>query len=457
MKNIKKLIVLVALTIFASCDNTDLNIDPTRPQGGSVDVAAIIPVMQTQTHRNIGALGGRLAGIVMQHWAGFDAQQVAYTQYNIGEGDIAALWEGGLYVGAMKDCDDIINRTTLNDNFNTRGMAKVYMAFNLGMATDLWGDIPYTESFKDDNLTPSYDTQSDVYATIQRLLDEAIADLEATDAVGFNSGLTGGSAANWVMTAHALKARYLLHMSKRDATVYNDVLSEVAEAFTSNDEQPAYIFDASTNGRNPISAFGAERPNTMIIAPSFATLMDGDPRKGAFMVENADGDFLFYQSGNKDLFYAQQDSPAVLISYSELKFIEAEALLQTGGDALTALREAVTANMEFVGALSTDITTYVGALALTGTTEEQLETIITEKYKAFYGLNPIEAWNDYRRTGYPNLTPDANGVNGNNPSGVLPLRFLYPDSERLANSANYEAAINNQGGHLLDDALWIWQ
>ena len=460
MKNIFKILTLfIGLATISSCDNTDLNLDPTRPGGDNVSVRAIVPAMQTQTHRNMMANGARLAGIIMQQWAGFDAQQVAFTQYNIGEGDIANLWEFGLYVGSMKDCDDIITRTTASGNLHTRGLARLYYAYNLGMATNLWGDIPFSEAFKGaDNLTPAYDSQEDVYTAIISLLDGAIADLNSADPAGIFGNLTSGpsSASDWAAVAHALKARYLLQQSKVNPGIMASVISEVNQSFTSNDGQPEFVFENTSGGRNPISAFGAERPNTMVIGPSFATLMTGDPRQEKYMFQDGT-DFLFYDASNADLFWAQQDSPSLLISYAEVKFIEAEALLSTGGNALMALQAAVTANMEYLGVPAGDITTYVNALTLTGTAQQQLETIITEKYKAFYGHNAIEAWNDYRRTGFPTLTADANGANGNNPSGIVPLRFLYPDSERLANSANYNAAISNQGGHLLDDPLWVWR
>ena len=84
------------------------------------------------------------------------------------------------------------------------------------------------------------------------------------------------------------------------------------------------------------------------------------------------------------------------------------------------------------------------------------EVVITEKYKSLYGNAPVEAWVDYRRTGYPELTPNPDAVPSLNPSGIIPRRFLYPISERITNEVNYEAAISGQGGHLQDDDLWAF-
>jgi len=107
--------------------------------------------------------------------------------------------------------------------------------------------------------------------------------------------------------------------------------------------------------------------------------------------------------------------------------------------------------MEFLGVSGAEITNYLNTI-----TTANLETIIVEKYKSLFGSNPIQAWNDYRRTGFPTITPNSNGTNGSNPSGIVPRRILYPDSERLSNSEEYEEAISAQGGHLLDDDIWAF-
>jgi hypothetical protein len=55
-----------------------------------------------------------------------------------------------------------------------------------------------------------------------------------------------------------------------------------------------------------------------------------------------------------------------------------------------------------------------------------------------------EAWSNWRRSGYPVLTP----VNypGNFTGGVIPRREIYPSSEGTTNPANYSAAVKNISG-----------
>lgn len=438
--------------MLSSCDDFgDTNLDPGRPGGENVSLVAITPIMQTQTHRNIAASAGRLSGIITQQFIGFDAQQVAFTQYDIPEGTLANFWEFGLYTGSMRDCYDIITRSEASgEDVHTRGLAKIYMAVNLGLATNCFGDIPYTEAFLgSSNLSPSYDTQEEIYTTIQTLLDEAIADFETSDPQGPLGDLVGST--NWIAVAHGLKARYYMQLTKRDPSASTKALNEIALAFSGNDGAPIFQFEGNQNGGNPLAQFGLERPNTLIIDPYFSNLMNADPRKDLYMYANTDGDHLYFDNDNGDLFWAQFDSPSPLISYWELKFLEAEALSRTGGNATPALNAAITANMEYLGISSGDITAYLATV-----TGNNLETIIMEKYKSLFGSAPIETWNDYRRTGFPAITANVDGQNGTNPSGIVPRRFLYPDSERLSNSASYDAAIANQGGHLLDDDMWAF-
>ena len=68
-------------------------------------------------------------------------------------------------------------------NKKYRGIAKVLKAMNLGLATDLQGDVPNKEAFQgqkgEANWNPAYNTQEQIFADMQTLLDEAITDLKA--------------------------------------------------------------------------------------------------------------------------------------------------------------------------------------------------------------------------------------------------------------------------------------
>ena len=469
MKRIFNILVGAFVVVFAlqSCNLEETNIDPN--QLNDVPLSLILPTAISQTAYNQSALSARMPGIVMQHFRGFDAQQVAYTNYVITEIEFNNTWRTGFYAGALKDCDVIITKAQAEGQPHYEGIAKVIMAYNYAMATSFFGDIPFSEALKGvDNLKPAYDTQEQVYTGVLALLDEAIGLLGQASVPGGPSGddpIYGGDATSWASFAQAVKARVYMHLSKRDAGNYAKAMTAVNAAFGSLADQPSFTFDAAEASANPIAQFGSQRSGTLIIHEQFEAWMAGnnDPRKDVYMVFNG-SDYEFWASGNPALIWAQNSSTIPMISYVELLFIRAEAMSQTGAsvaEVQTALEAAISASMEQNGLDLTaqEVVDYIAARGdLSGMSgDDVLKRIIEEAYVGYFGFAFSEAWTNFRRTGYPALTPSPLGANGLNPSGVVPKRFLYPSSENDTNNGNYQAAKDRQSGALLDVATWANQ
>lgn len=461
------LMTVCLLSMLMSCDFGDMNIDPTTLPDVQVDL--ILPSAQAQTARNMGSSGARVTGVVVQHFEGIDAQPLAYNDYLIDENTLDTYWRTGLYAGAMKDCEIILDKgQTLNIPHYT-GIAKILMAVNLGIATTFWGQVPYSDAFKGStDVDIAYDSQEDIYETIQNLLSEAIIELNLPPGdlkPGNDDLIYNGNQALWIGTARALKARYFLHLIRKDEGAANKALAALnGGTIFSNDVEPAFPFGAIENEAHPIAFYGSQRPNQLALSESFLNLLDStnDPRKEKYGLL-INGNYLLYSRDNgDDLFWGRFESPMPLISYSELLFIRAEANLRLNNDtrANTFLREAISVNLERVGVESSEISSYLddwADLSVLANKEEKLERIIEQKYIAMFGQGTVEAWVDYRRTGYPELEPQASASESFNPSKVIPRRFLYPFSERQSNSSNVEDAISRQGGHLLDDELWAFK
>ena len=62
-----------------------------------------------------------------------------------------------------------------------------------------------------------------------------------------------------------------------------------------------------------------------------------------------------------------------------------------------------------------------------------------------------EAWSEWRRFDSPALTP---AVDSQNPSGQIPVRHAYPQTETELNADNYDDAVSLQGEDGLDTKLW---
>lgn len=335
------------------------------------------------------------------------------------------------------------------------------MANALGTGTSIFGDMPYTKAFlgtKD--LKPAYDSQESIYNSIQTLLTEAITELSKPAVAGGPAAgsdlIFKGDAAKWIATAHALKARYFMHLQKVNNSNASSALAEIASAFTSSANQPDFKWDAASAFSNPYALFGRGRPNTLVINQGFVTKLAGDPRLNLI----TDGT-SFYTTAT-GLFWTKNTAPSPIISYTELKFIEAEALARTSSlaAAQTAFVAAVQSSMNYMGVSSANAATYIAGLpdltsmSVTGA----ISAIMGESYKALYGQAELEVWVNYRRTGFPALTPNPNGVKGNNPSGAIPKRITYAQNERITNAENLAAAIANQGANNnLDVPLWAFK
>ncbi len=112
------------------------------------------------------------------------------------------------------------------------GIAKIWEAFDIGVAADLWGNVPYTEAVAS-NPTPGLDNQLVVYDSVQSLLSQAIAELgPAQPGLGPQAFdlVYGGNKAKWIAAAHTLKARFLLHTIEANpatkATIYGNAITE---------------------------------------------------------------------------------------------------------------------------------------------------------------------------------------------------------------------------------------
>ena len=434
------------------CFNCELsleeyNIDPTRPT--DVGLNLILPEALASAAYNEGGNQARVAGIVMQQFEGIDAQQLQYTTYVLGENTFNNYWRTGLYAGVLKSCDIMIDKAAEEDRKTYAGIAKIIMAQQLGLGTAYFGDMPWTQAFQgNENIQPTYDSQESIYGVVLSLLDEAIADLGAADGSDYIGGdlIYDGDTASWIKTAQGLKARFYLHLSKRDASNFAKAMDAVGKSYASAAEQSNFKFDDTESGNWSLAAFSSERGGTMGIDAGFVALMEEDPRGAVIM----DG-------GAIDGFWTQNDATIPMIGWTELKFIEAECLAQAGSDPSTTLAEAIYSNYATLG-LTADSTAIVTLTNIGGLdTDAQTEAIHSEAYKAYFGYNFHETWSNWRRSGYPALTPKSGGSNGSNPSGGIPVRWLYPSSESSTNSANVESAKSAQGGALLDAKLWVFQ
>ncbi len=451
MKKFMSLGVICAfvLAFTSACGWIDpkINIDPNNP--ADVNPRNAITAIEGAAAYTIGGDQYRYASLFSQQNLGFDRQHLGIYQYTFAEGDVSTLWQN-YYSGHLRELSLVITKATDLGSPHIRGWARIMMAQSLGNATDVFGDIPLAQALQGGaNFQPKYDSQESVYARVQQLLDSAILDLNATTSALSPLGedlIYGGANTpalrqRWIRAAWSLKARYAIHLTKRNRMqAATQALDFATRGIQSSADDMQLIFGATDDQSNPLYQFDQQR-NDIRVNTSFIRLMNrlADPRRPLLARTRAN------DSTQLGAFYASPASPVLFIGAAETKFIEAEAnlILGRGDAAKTAFTAGIRQSLTFFG-VAAAADAYVAQASVVPAGDLTLERLIEQKYIAIYPSS--EAWTDWRRTGFPTLTP----INGN----AIPRRFPYPQTERDFNRTNWQAA----GGSSLRDFLFtrVW-
>jgi Starch-binding associating with outer membrane len=154
--------------------------------------------------------------------------------------------------------------------------------------------------------------------------------------------------------------------------------------------------------------------------------------------------------------YTDFNAPIFVITYAETELLLAEAAARgwsVGANAATHYANGVSAGLQSLTWLSANAVispavanAYAAANPLDVSNLAASLKMINEQYWATTGIlmNYVEAWNNWKRSGYPVLT--AINYAGSFSGGVIPRRQIYPSSEASNNGANYATGVTSLGG-----------
>ncbi|NJO89558.1 MAG: SusD/RagB family nutrient-binding outer membrane lipoprotein [Chloroflexia bacterium] len=251
-------------------------------------------------------------------------------------------------------------------NLGVRGVAQLLMAYNLAVTTDMWGECPYTQAFNGaEILQPAYDKQSALYVEIQDLLDDAIENFTNGGSVSGTDFIYGGDADAWIRAAYSLKARYYMRLSNRNTNAAANALAALANGFTSGADDMLFAeYQADLPNANPWGEYWYVRDHNSVSTtlynildtrndPRLPYLANGDNPAPIGEAEQTQGGYSQSAiSTGWDNFDANWTAPTPMMTYHELKFIEAEAQFRNGAAAATwqaTLSEAIAAAFDYIG------------------------------------------------------------------------------------------------------------
>src|SRR2546428_6656295 len=345
----KRLTIIITIVFIAitSCQKKldEYAVNPNAPDVASAPL--LLSAVEVSTFAVETGDIARVTNLFDQHVAGTNFQYATFANYVYNENDVKNNWQT-IYTSSL-----ITAKTLLDTHGATSpyydGIGKILFAINLGTATDLWGDVPNADALKglDGSYSAAYDTQEQVIASIQTMLDEAIADLakapsENLALPGTDDIIFGGDVAKWTRAAYIVKARYANRLSQIDPTgSATQALQFLAAADLSGKEtadMKAIFFNVTTNF-NQWAAFQSNRGGYIQMGELFINLMKAinDPRLPFFASLDASGGYSGTKPGDNSVAtstfgpgIASNTSPLPLVTYSEAKFIEAEANLRLG-------------------------------------------------------------------------------------------------------------------------------
>ncbi len=503
MTNLKKFIpgvfLIPCLLVLASCDSgfEEMNVNPT--QADQLDPNFKLTNIQVQIS------GQRYenwrtnliySSVMIQHFATIPGYWAGDKYTYIGSYS-AAMWDR-YYPNIARNIEDLLLQTGEDPEMaNMHHITQIVRVIMYHRLTDLYGDVPYSEAgrgFIDDITQPAYDPQSEIYADMLAKLEAAAAALNpANPSYGAGDVMYQGDVDQWRKLANSLMLRLGMRLVKVDPAAAQSWASKAISGGTmdSNDDI-AYVphNDASgwQNGNGQVFlADGSPRLSEFFVD---WMVVHGDPRLevyGTIPVAGADPvgmpngrsnavdpriedhpSWISCDSGaspcGMDVYMVPNavlqgvDDPMFFMTYAEVELLKAEAAVRGwhSGDPATHYANGVRAAMQYLSMYGAeaviadaDIDAYLTANPYDAAKGMQQ---INEQIWAAVLLNEYEAYANWRRTGYPELTPVV--FPGNVTGGTIPRRLRYREAEAVANPENYSAAVSRQGPDEFTTRIW---
>lgn len=404
-----------------------------------------------------------------------------------------------------------------NTRTNLYNQVRIWKAYVFMTLVDTYGDVPYSNAGKaylEANFYPTYDKDEDIYNDLYAELKAATAALDPTKDYVTEDLLygTSGSAANqvalWKKLGNSLLLRLGMRYSKIDQNKARSIVQEAYNGGLMQTNADNALIQFSSVYNNPLNAGPrGTNPYFYYLAEPFVNQLKStfDPRLKYISGKYADPNQVLALTPDTTLanqygFPVGYDQTSVLTypgyrgtngtgqNYSQLNFTvfgsatapvfyvtNAQTKLLLAEAAfkgwLTGLSGAQTAqeyyeagviasmdeyarypNVMSPAVTSAEKTFYLSQTGVAYDPANALRQINTQYWIACVG-NGAESFANFRRSGFPTLTP--NGYN-NNLQGGFVRRMAYPNEEASRNNTNYQDAVTSIGGNdnLVTRVFW---
>ena len=503
---LRKIVLFVAFVFsLNSCteDFESINVNPNAPSQVPIDYLLAQATLQiTGEGGDPGYRSWRTnfiyASMMMQQMSSIEVNFYRGTVYTF-QGDLSAAWFERAYPNSIKNLVNLIEVAKKDaKNVNILSMARILRVIELGLLTDIYGDVPYSEAgygALTGIFSPKYDPQKDIYADILKELEAAGSAMSAASYMPAKSDfIFAGDVNKWKRAANSLMLRFAMRMQKVDAAGAQAWAKKAIDRglMNANDNSFSVKFEntGSGNNANPNSWNMTPQGRGIVTADNIqwgktfidlmksrkdprlaviSTLKSGDKtpvnqiglpigHDAAMLAKVTPSDRTQYSRPAPNMYAL--NNPQFVMTFAESELLRAEAIERgwatgSGKDAFDAgVIAGVTQINSYGGSVSTaDAQAYLAANPYpSGSLDTKLDAIHTEHWLVNGShLNHIESWSNWRRTGLPKLTP----VNypGNETNGQIPRRLRYSQGEYGVNP-NIDVANGRQGADLFTTKVW---
>jgi hypothetical protein len=370
----------------------------------------------------------------------------------------------GYYTGALYDLQKIIDYNSdaatapksaalFGSNANQIAIARILKAYYFYFITSSFGDVPYSTALKITG-NNAYDPQQTILVGLIKELKEAADQFDNGVAVKGDIMFSGHNA-RWRKFANSIRMLIALQMAKKDAatgkTEFLAALNHAAGYIAANGDNATIVYPGGVYNHPGYQYYNITQRADYAVAK---TLIDSltsknDPRVTAYASSTVGfpygldrDDAVNFANANTNYArvlapaYRQASSPIVVIGAANITLARAEAAFRGWTTETTAALYAsgIQQSWEQWGVYNAvTFATYVAQPSVALTAGTEMQKLGTQQWIAWYP-NGWQAFNVYRRTGYPVLTPAPGTTTG------IPRRFPYGPNEYNLNPANVTAA-----------------
>jgi hypothetical protein len=362
MKLFRYIFLIAGLLIFNACTKEfdEINTNPNDPT--SISPQFILPyAIEASVDRYWGHRTRferlNLDGAML--WMQYLSRNIYSNEgdnYSISPALHANNWKG-FYNDGLVNFQRIVTQSgegSTTPNTNYEGVALVMRSWVFSLLTDSYGAIPYTESLKgtatDAVFSPVYDSQEEVYAGLLSDLKMANEKLVVGGPAVAGDILYSGDILKWKKFANSLRLRLANRQAAKKPAESKAIMVEILTdpatfpIFTGNEDNASLKHTAVLPSNNEWHQVMIQDGRTdWSISQTFADKLNSlkDTRITVFAQPNGSGVYTGIPNGLPDAiattylstasklgsYFMQPTTPSVIMTYSELQFILAEAAI----------------------------------------------------------------------------------------------------------------------------------